>query len=127
MVETVELNRGVLQECQEKKLKNPYISDAAFVPKLIGDYLFNNIVTFNGICLKQSYELDIWSKDLNIDFTLGNCLFGAIKLVKNVDPDKYKNSGYGIGFDFRPEFFWTDGSVGKMFFWVNCILKWFVW
>ena len=25
-----------------------------------------------------------------IDFTLDNCLFGAVKLTKNADPDKYE-------------------------------------
>ena len=39
------------------------------------------------------------AKDLNTDLTLVNCLFGAVKLTKNVDPDKCKYSGYGIGFD----------------------------
>ena len=28
-----------------------------------------------------------------------NCLFGAVSLTKNADIDKYKYSGYGIGFD----------------------------
>ena len=28
-----------------------------------------------------SYKLDTWSRDLNADFTLGNCLFGAVKLT----------------------------------------------
>ena len=46
-------------------------------------------IKFKGICLKQdkvflihgnevnvyvTYELDTWSRDLNTDFTLGNCL-----------------------------------------------------
>ena len=30
---------------------------------------------------------------------LGNSLFGTVKLTKNVDPDKYRYSGYDIGFD----------------------------
>ena len=30
-------------------------------------------------------------------------IFGSIKLNKNVDPDKYGYSGYGIGFDARSE------------------------
>ena len=30
---------------------------------------------------------------------LENCLFGAVTLTKNADIDKYKHSGYGIGFD----------------------------
>ena len=41
-----------------------------------------------------SYTLDWWSRDLNTDFTLGNCLFGSVKLTKNVVPDKYKYSGW---------------------------------
>ena len=32
-------------------------------------------------------------------FTLVNRLFGAVTLTKNADIDKYKYSGYGIGFD----------------------------
>ena len=32
---------------------------------------------------------------------LENCLFGAVKLIKHVDVDLYKYSGYGIGFDSK--------------------------
>ena len=38
--------------------------------------------------------------------TLENCLFGSVKLTKNVDIDKYVYYGYGIGFD-RKGFFHT--------------------
>ena len=38
------------------------------------------------------------------DFALGNSLFGAVKLNKYVDLDKYKYSGYGIAFDGRGYF-----------------------
>ena len=31
-------------------------------------------------------------RNLNTDFTLCNCLFGSVKLTKNVDLDKYKYS-----------------------------------
>ena len=54
----------------------------------------NNVVTFFIV-----YEQDIWSRDLNTDFGLKHCLFGAVKLTKNTDPDKYSYSGYGIGFN----------------------------
>ena len=39
--------------------------------------------------------------DINISnhLTLVNCLFGAVTLTKNADIDKYKYSGYRIGFD----------------------------
>ena len=44
---------------------------------------------------------------------MNNCLLGSVKLTKNVDPDEYKYSGYGIWFDSRSEFSLSDGSVGK--------------
>ena len=40
-------------------------------------------------------------------------MFGSVKLTKNADPDKYKYSGYGIGFGSLSEFLLNDGSVGK--------------
>ena len=42
-----------------------------------------------------------------------NFLFGFVKLTKNADPEKYKYSDYGIGFDSRSEFLFTDGSMGR--------------
>ena len=59
------------------------------------------------------YTLDRWSRNLDTDFTLGNYLSGSVKLTKNTDLDKYKYTGYGIRFDFRSEFLFTDGSYGK--------------
>ena len=58
---------------------------------------------FRGRCLRQEfatfipnslvnlftvYELDKWSLDLNAKFTLKDCLFGALKLTTNADPNK---------------------------------------
>ena len=40
-------------------------------------------------------------------------LFGAVKLNKNADPDKYKYSGYGIRFDSRSEFSLSEGSMRR--------------
>ena len=87
------------------------------------------ILTFKGSCLKQEgaapftpnnladlfivYELNKWSRDTNTDSTLKDCLLGAVKLTKNADPDKYKYSGYSIGFDSCSEFSFTDGNMGK--------------
>ena len=75
--------------------------------------MFNSTVSIKIINLYVSYTLDWWSRDLNTDFTLNNCLFRPVTLTKNADPDKYKYSGYGIGFDYRSEFSFTDGSFGK--------------
>ena len=36
--------------------------------------------------------------------TLENCLFGAVKLTKNADIDKYEYCSYGIGFDRHGSF-----------------------
>ena len=35
------------------------------------------------------------------------------KLTKNADPDKYVNTDYGIRFDSRSKFLWSDGSMEK--------------
>ena len=43
-------------------------------------------------------------KGLNSDFTLKNFLFGAVKITKTADPNKYFYSEYGIEFDSRPLF-----------------------
>ena len=40
-------------------------------------------------------------------------MFGSEKLTKNDDPDKYKYSRYGVGFDSRSEFSLPDSSMSK--------------
>ena len=84
-------------------------------------------VEFNGSCLKQDsvtfnhgkvvniyivYEI---SKSINIsDYpTLENWLFGAVSLTKNADIDKYKYSGYGIGFDRKGSFSFPGTGLGR--------------
>ena len=84
-------------------------------------------VKFNGSLLKQDkvtyshgkivnifivYEL---SKNDNIStyLTLENCLFGAVSLTKNAYIDKYKYSGYGIGFDRHGEFSFGTRGFGR--------------
>ena len=49
----------------------------------------------------------------NSDPTLKNCLFGAVTLTKNADIEKYKYSGYGIGFDRRSSFSFPNGGFGQ--------------
>ena len=84
-------------------------------------------MNFNGHCLIKnnisipkkvinlyiSYTLGLQLQNLNTDFALGHCLFGSVQLTKNADSDRYKYAGYGIGFDSRSEFLFTDGSYGK--------------
>ena len=45
--------------------------------------------------------------------TLGNCLFGAVKLTKNDDINKYNYSGYGIEFDGPGNFLFPTNKFGQ--------------
>ena len=55
-------------------------------------------ITFNHEKSVNIYIVyDLKSNLNNFDPTLENCLFGAVKLTKNSDIDKYKYSGYSIG------------------------------
>ena len=96
-----------------EKLTPPYTANKSLSPKLIWSESRIRL-KFEGSRLKQedktpftpknvvnlfiSYELDTWSQYLNSDFPLKDCLFGSVKLTKNADPEKYVDSGYGIGF-----------------------------
>ena len=84
-------------------------------------------MNFNGLSLIKSiisitkkvinlyipYTLGLQLRNLSTHFTLGNCLFRSVELTKNADLDKYRYTGYGIWFDSRSEFLFTDGSCGK--------------
>ena len=117
----LELIQGTQIECH----KNITKSDSNFAPIFVGHHLLSDI-NFSGHCLINnnisickkvinlyfSYMVSPCLKNLNTDFTLKNCLFGSVKLTKNADLDKYKYSGYDIGFDFHSELSFTDGSMG---------------
>ena len=67
----------------------------------------------NVVNLYIVYELNMWSQDLNAEFTLKDCLFQAVKLAKNANTNKYSCSGYGIGFDSRSIFSVPNFDWGK--------------
>ena len=88
-------------------------------------YFGNKIrVKFSRSCLKQDKTRYAHRKIVNTDIvyeinknynissyqTLENCLFGVVSLTKSNNIDKYKYSGYGIGFDRKEKF-----SVGNRF------------
>ena len=58
------------------------------------------------------YELGA-SGSHNNNPALKNCLFGAVNLTKNADIDKYKYSGYGIGFDRKSSFSFLSDGFGE--------------
>ena len=94
-------------------------------------------VRFDGGCLKQDQFISFHggivnfyivydiSKNINISGypTLENCSFGAVKLTKNADIEKYGYSGYGIGFDRHGSFSFSGTRLGRnvMIFGVDMI------
>ena len=82
-------------------------------------------IRFDGSCLKQKkvtftdkkvvntyivYGINLWSNIHGAEFLLLNFLFVTIELTKNAVPDKYKWSGYDIGFDALGSFWLSDGG-----------------
>ena len=55
--------------------------------------------------INRNFEIDSYS-------TSENCFFGAVKLTKHPDIDKYKYSRYGIEFD-RKGFFSLGNEIGR--------------
>ena len=43
-------------------------------------------------------------RNLDRNFTLGNCLYESVKVAMNADLEKFKCCGYGVWFDSRSEF-----------------------
>ena len=63
-------------------------------------------------------RLDVSQRDLNTKLTLGDCLFGAVKLTKNADLNKYGYSGYGIDLDARLQILLPSREWDKLdYFW----------
>ena len=95
----------------DENITAPTTSDYSLNPQL--SYLGTKIrLEFRGSCIKQDKITFNHGKIVNIYIvyelyiiyvktspTLVNCLFGAVSLTKNADIDKYKYSGYEIGFD----------------------------
>ena len=75
-------------------------SNSNFAPTFVDHHLLPDM-NFNGHCLIKSnisipknvinlyisYTLNLQLRNLNTDFTLGNCSFGSVKLTKNLDLD----------------------------------------
>ena len=75
-------------------------TDRVFAPnKIINLYIVSKIESW-----------PIYTEDA---LALRNSLFGGVKLNKNLDPDKYFYSGYGISFDIYGTFSLSSGRIGK--------------
>ena len=99
-----------------KKVLNPLTSNNSLVSSL--NFSNNKIwLKFDGNCLKKEkiayvheevvniyivYKINLWTYSPATKFTLGNSLFGAVKLTKYAD--LIRISIFGIGFDTRGSF-----------------------
>ena len=86
-----------------KKNKETYVL-------LQGNYFQQNTIIIipnnnkNVINIYVVYKLDPISSTRNIDYTIQNALFGAMKITKNADYSKNDYTGYGLCFDEGGEF-----------------------
>ena len=80
-----------------------------------GSFLKEDKVTFNHGKIVNIYIVYEISKSINIsDYsTLENCLFGAVSLTKVADIDRYRYSGYGIGFDRHGRFLFPGTGLDR--------------
>ena len=109
-----------------ESIKTPTTTNNSLTPEL-NYYGTKTKIKFTGSCLKQSIHSLTHKKIVNIyivyelaasssydsDPTIKNCLFGAVTLTKNTDIEKYKYSGFGIGFDRRSSFSFPSGGFGQ--------------
>ena len=115
------------KEISNESIKPPTTSDNSLTPKLNYNNNTKIRVQFTGSCLKQPkftfthkkvvniyivYELSASSSHIS-DHTINNCLFGAVTLTKKADIEKYRYSGYGIGFDRISSFSFPSGVFGQ--------------
>ena len=110
----------------DESIKPPTTTNNSLTPKL-NYYGTKTKIKFTGSYLKQSSHIFTNNKIVNIyivyelaassshdsDPTIKNCLFGAVTLTKKADIEKYKYSGYGIGFDRRSNFSFPSGGFGQ--------------
>ena len=109
-----------------ESIKPPTTSNNSLNPRL--SYNHTKIkAQFTGSCLKQQKFTFTHKKVVNIyivyelgassshssDPTIKNCLFGAVTLTKTAEIEKYKYSGYGIGFDRRSSFSFPSRGFGQ--------------
>ena len=108
-----------------ESIKPPTTTNNSLTPEL-NYYGSKTKIKFTGSCLKQSSHIFTLKKVVNIyivyelaassshtsDPTIKNSLFDAVTLTRNADIEKYRYSGYGIGFDRRSSFSFPSGGFG---------------
>ena len=83
--------------------------------KFVGSSLEQDKITFiHGTIVNINivYEVSVSVSNSSYPTSVKSSLFSAVKVTKNADIDKYKYSGYGIGFDRRRTFSFPSGGFG---------------
>ena len=114
-----------------ESIKPLITSDNSLTP-ILSYYGTKKRVYFDRVCLKQDKVTFNHRKIVNIyivyeiirianingnrnsNLTVQNALFGAVSLTKNANVNKYKYSGYGIGFDRTQVFHFEVVEIVKM-------------
>ena len=118
----------------EENIENITKSGSNFTPTFVDHYLLTGM-NINGHCLIKrniyilkkvinlyiSYTLRPQLRNSNINFALGNCLFGSLKVNKNADLDKYKYTGHSIEFGRRSEFYLHMKTMEKTLLFLELI------
>ena len=82
--------------------------------KFDGSALRQNTFSVYGAIVNIYIVYRLIPRTNNSNIVLENCLFSAIQITKNDNPDKYIYSGgYGIGFDSKWSYTQPDGGYGK--------------
>ena len=108
-----------------ENIKNINKSGNNFASTFVDHHLLPDI-DFNAHCLIKN-DISIPKKVINIyiyytqgpqlknlDFTLGNCLFGSVKLTKNADPEKWKYIYYNKDLILVKNFYLQMEAMEKM-------------
>ena len=79
--------------------------------KFVGALLKQDKITYNHGPIVNIYIVYRLRLRITSDIALENCLFGAVKLTKNIKINTY--SGYGIALDSKGSFSHPSGRYGK--------------
>ena len=106
IIKALRSNNNIISPTTENTLNHQKIKLKFNGSRLVQDQIRYTPQTIVNIYI--AYEMT--KKNSISDYpTLEHCFFGSVKLTKNPDIDKYKYSGYGIGFDRKGQFSFGNG------------------
>ena len=92
---------------------SPAYDNARIKLKFVGDLLKQDKVTYNHGPIVNIYIIYRLSPSITSDITLENCLFGAVKLTKNLKINTFSGYGVAVAFYAKGNFSNPSGGYGK--------------